>query len=84
VGSDHCIDCDPDYYRIIGGIMKTVITLSHHDIIDVLQGYAAQLVRVDFTPNDIKLDVKVWGSNEWTRGEARLSIEVEAATEEFN
>jgi hypothetical protein len=63
--------------------MKTVIVLSHHDIINVLHAHAADLVRVDFTPNDVKLEVLPWGGSEWHRGEVRFSIEVEAATEEF-
>ncbi len=63
--------------------MKTVITLTHEDIVNVLQAHAAQLVRVDFTPNDVKLNVLPWGSSEWKRGEVRLSIEVQAASEDY-
>jgi hypothetical protein len=63
--------------------MKTVITLTHNDIIDVLQSHAARLVRVDFNQNDVKLEVLPWGGTEWNRGEVRLSIEVEAASENY-
>jgi hypothetical protein len=83
MGFDHCIDGDPNYYRTFRKVsMKTVITLNHDDVINVLQAHAAQLVRVDFTPNNVKLSVKPWDSKDWKRGEVSMTIEVEGASED--
>lgn len=63
--------------------MKTVITLTHDDIINVLQAHACSLVRVDFTPNDVQLSVKPWDSGKWTRGDVAMTIDVSGLSEDY-